>query len=85
VTATVHPLRRDSDRVSGHPQFPLRVHAGDDTGPVIARFDGLGLRLLQDMTARMDLTVVDTRTGRIVAVGGPILGQLQVDPDAVQP
>jgi hypothetical protein len=47
--------------------------------------DGLGLRLLQDMTARMDLTVVDTRTGRIVAVGGPILGQLQVDPDAVQP
>jgi hypothetical protein len=83
VTATVHPLRPTPGGDGGSHQFPLRVHDGDDTGRVIARFDGLSLRLLRDMTARMDLTVVDTRTGRVVAQGGPILGQLQIAPDAV--
>lgn len=63
--------------------FPLRIHAGDDTGPVIGRFDGLGMGLLRDMTARMDLTVVDVRTNRVVAQGGPILGQLQIAPEAM--
>jgi curli biogenesis system outer membrane secretion channel CsgG len=81
VTATVHPF--PGAHVDDYATFPLRVHAGDDTGPVIARFDGLGLKLLQAMTARMDLTVVDVRTNRVVAVGGPILGQLQIDPDAL--
>jgi hypothetical protein len=85
VTATVHPFPGGAAGLPVPHEFPLRVHAGDDTSPetLIARFDGLRLDLLQAMTARMDLTVVDVRTNRVVAVGGPILGQLQIDPDAL--
>lgn len=60
--------------------FPIRIHQGDETGPVIARFTHADPDLLKALATRRDLIAVDIRTGRVVAVDGPILGQLQLDP-----
>jgi hypothetical protein len=83
--ATVLRFPTGSDHPPVPGAFPYRVHAGDDvTGPVVAWFHSFGPGVLEAMAARMDMTVVDTRTSRIVAVGGPILGQLHVDPEALE-
>lgn len=79
MTATL--LRFPNPPAPGPDAFPYRVHAGDDTGKVIAWFHSFAPGVLEAMITRMDVTVVHAPTGRIVAAGGPILGQLQVAPD----
>jgi hypothetical protein len=67
--------------------FPFVVHSGDERGPILARFTDLtdSRALLDALTGALDVTVVDVRTNRIVAVGGPIFGQLDLDLDAGRP